>query len=320
MTILVAPDSFKGTHDAAEVAAAIARGIRSEGAAAVEMPVADGGEGTLDVLAAPLGLRMVLSDSVNPWRARLRARWGLSESGVAVVELARTCGLNIPHAGTRDPRAADTYGVGLQIVDALAHGATEIIVAAGGSATTDGGLGAVAAIEAVGGLGDARITVLSDVRTRYSRAAAVFGPQKGASAEDVRFLTRRLDAARIQLPRDPESVEGSGAAGGLVGALWAHYDASIVSGARYVLDALDFAAAANSADAVVVGEGRLDAQTAEGKIIAEILLRCGSTPVHAIVGSCADHAERHQGFADVRIASTIEDLYAAGGELARSLP
>ncbi|MFD4295001.1 glycerate kinase [Rhodococcus sp. NPDC058532] len=316
MTVVVAPDSFKGTHSASDVAAAIARGLEAGGVTAVRMPVADGGEGTLDVLREPLRLGLIEGDAVNPWHAPLRATFGLSADGLAVVEVARTCGLTIPHLGIRDPRAADTAGVGLQIADAARHGAREIVVAVGGSATTDGGIGAIAAIEAAGGIGDAQLTVLSDVRTRYTDAAVVFGPQKGADPGDVEFLTRRLRDTRSRLPRDPEPVIGSGAAGGLAGGLWARFGARIVSGAGYLLDALSFGDAVAAAQAVVVGEGRLDAQTGQGKIVSEILGRSAGRPVHAVVGSVADGAEHHPAFADVRIASSLADLEAAGRSIA----
>jgi len=315
MTVIVAPDSFKGTHTAPTVADAIARGLEAAGVTALRLPVADGGEGTLAVLRAPLGLNIVETDGVNPWHSTIPATWGLSPGGIAVVEVAQTCGLTTPHDGIRDPCTADTVGVGRQIVDAARRGAREIVVAAGGSATTDGGVGAISAIEAAGGLGGAAITVLSDVRTRYCEAATVFGPQKGASPADVEFLTRRLHATRAGLPRDPQGVEGSGAAGGLAGGLWAWFDARIVSGAGFVLDALGFADAVTSARAVIVGEGRLDAQTAEGKIVWEILLRSAGVPVHAVVGTVDDSADALLAFADVRVASTIIELEAAGRDL-----
>ncbi|MFI5626998.1 glycerate kinase [Nocardioides sp. NPDC051685] len=315
MTVIVAPDSFKGTHSAPSVADAIARGLEAAGARTLRLPVADGGEGTLDVLRGPLCLDIIEADGVNPWGSPSPARWGLSPDGIAVVEVAQTCGLTTTHDGIRDPRTADTVGVGLQIAHAARRGAREIVVAAGGSATTDGGVGAISAIEAAGGLSGAAITVLSDVRTRYCDAATVFGPQKGADAEDVEFLTRRLHANRAKLPRDPHGIEGSGAAGGLAGGLWAQFDARIVSGAGFVLDALGFAEAVTSARAVIVGEGRLDAQTAEGKIISEILLRSAGVPVHAVVGSVEDNAQALPVFADIRVASTIVELEAAGREL-----
>ena len=315
MTVIVAPDSFKGTHTAPAVADAIARGLEAAGVTALRLPVAAGGEGTLDVLRAPLGLDIVEADGVNPWHSTIPAKWGLSPDGIAVVEVAQTCGLTTPHHGIRDPRTADTVGVGRQIVDAARRGAREIVVAVGGSATTDGGVGAISAIEEAGGLGGTEITVLSDVRTRYCDAATVFGPQKGADPADVEFLTRRLHATRAELPRDPQGVEGSGAAGGLAGGLWACFDARIVSGAGFVLDALGFADAVTSARAVIVGEGRLDAQTAEGKIVSEILLRSAGVPVHAVVGTVDDSADALSAFADVRIASTIIELEAAGRDL-----
>lgn len=156
MKVVIAPDSFKGTFTAAEVAHAIANGVRSGGAQGLEMPVADGGEGTLDALWCPLVLMPIPTPARNPWRETVAAALGLSPTGTAVIELAQTCGLHVPHSAVRDPRTASTFGVGQQVASAITRGAKHVIVAAGGSATTDGGAGAIAAIEARGGLRGAR--------------------------------------------------------------------------------------------------------------------------------------------------------------------
>lgn len=212
--VLIAPDSFKGTYRAAEVADAVAAGAESAGLETIRMPVADGGDGTLAVLTGPLGLELIEIDSVNPWRAPCAGSFGLGEDGTAVVELATFSGITTPHKGFRDPMTADTYGTGLAMAEAVRRGATHVVVAAGGSATTDGGLGAIAAVMDAGGLGTATVTVLTDVTTRYTDAARVFGPQKGADATTVERLTRRLEDAAVTLPRDPREVDGTGAAGG----------------------------------------------------------------------------------------------------------
>ncbi|MEE2034671.1 glycerate kinase [Rhodococcus sp. CC-R104] len=294
MRVLIAPDSFKGTYSAAEVAEAIATGVESSGRQAVRMPVADGGEGTLEALTGPLGLELVEVPAVNPWRAPCTGVFGLSADGIAVVELATVSGITTPHQGVRDPVTADTYGTGLVMAAAARRGAQRIIVAAGGSATTDGGFGAIAAIEDAGGLGAATVTVLTDVTTRYTDAARVFGPQKGADPAAVDCLTRRLDRAAAQLPRDPRPVDGTGAAGGFSGGMWARFDAELRSGAEFVLDTVGFDAALATADLVVVGEGRLDGQSRAGKIVSVILARSAAVPVVAVVGSVGDdrHSER----------------------------
>lgn len=209
VTVLIAPDSFKGTYRAAEVADAVAAGAESAGLETIRMPVADGGDGTLEVLTGPLGLELIEIDSVNPWRAPYSGSFGLGEDGTAVVELATFSGITTLHKGFRDPMTADTYGTGLAMAEAVRRGATHVVVAAGGSATTDGGLGAIAAVVDAGGLGTATVTVLTDVTTRYTDAARVFGPQKGADATTVERLTRRLEDAAVTLPRDPREVDGT---------------------------------------------------------------------------------------------------------------
>ncbi|MFP3459592.1 glycerate kinase [Arthrobacter globiformis] len=273
MTVLVAPDSFKGTYSAAEVAAAIAAGIRAAGGTAEELPVADGGEGTFDALCSSLGATAVSVAAQNPWGEPLTATVGLSPDGTAVVELAQASGLNVPSSRPRDAVSASTYGTGMMVAAAVDAGATHVMVAAGGSATTDGGAGAIEAINDGGGLRGARLTVLSDVTSTFLDAPRIFGPQKGASPADVGLLEQRLRQLADSYPRNPAGVPRTGAAGGLSGGLWAHFGASLVSGADAVLDAAQFDLHLEAADAVVVGEGRLDSQTGEGKIISAILER-----------------------------------------------
>ena len=202
---------------------------------------------------------------------------GSPSTGTALIELAEASGITTPHAGRRDPVSADTYGTGMLIADAVCRGATRVILAAGGSATTDGGAGAVAALRGVD-LSRVEIAVLTDVTTRFTDAAVVFGPQKGADAATVVALTERLRHQGATYPRDPDTVAGGGAAGGFAGGMWAHFDARLVPGADFVLDACGFDAALAGATAVVVGEGRLDAQTTQGKIIAAILAPRGRSP------------------------------------------
>ena len=149
-----------------------------------------------------------------------------------------------------------------------------MLVAAGGSATTDGGAGAIDAIEAAGGLGKAKLEVLCDVSVPFERAAEVFAPQKGADPEAVARLTERLTARAGALPRDPRGKPMTGAAGGLSGGLWAAFGARLVPGAAYVLGLLGFDRRLEDADAAVTGEGRLDPQSLEGKLVGEVARRC----------------------------------------------
>jgi glycerate kinase len=217
----------------------------------------------------------------------MRGGFALIEDGaVGVVEVAEASGLARIAPEDRDAEAASSYGTGQLIAAAVEAGARVVLVAAGGSATTDGGAGAIAAIEEAGGLRGARLVVLTDVRTPFERAAEVFAPQKGADPDAVTRLRERLDAFAQQLPRDPRGVAMSGAAGGLAGGLWAAFDAVLEPGAPFVLGELGFDSRMRAARAVIVGEGRLDAQTLEGKIAGEVATRArqAGVPCFAIVG------------------------------------
>lgn len=325
--VLVAPDSFKGTFSADEVAAAIARGLRESGALAETCPVADGGEGTMAILVGALGGRVVRTSTEDPLGRPLDAPLGLVGDGAtAVVEMAAASGLGLVAPEERDAEAASTRGTGRQIAAAVhEHGARHVLVTVGGSATTDGGAGAIEAIERAGGLPDGvRLTCLCDVTVPFERAAEVFAPQKGADPAMVERLTARLHAFAATLPQDPRGVPRSGAAGGLSGGLHAHYGAELVDGAAFVLDALRFdARLADGVAAVVSGEGRLDAQTLHGKIVGAVAGRCtrAGVPLHAIVGSTAldDAAVAELALASVRCATDLTELEAAGRALGASL-
>ena len=238
-TILIAPDSFKGTFTSFEVAAAIAAGLTGAGWKVDPCPVADGGEGTLEVLRDALGAEVVMAPDTDPLGARIEAAFGLGDR-TAVVETSAASGLGLIAPSKRDPMAASTAGTGELISAAIDAGAETVYVGVGGSATTDGGAGALRAIRAGGGLRGARLIVLCDVRTPFEDAARVFAPQKGAAADQVGKLTKRLHGIARRLERDPRGVAMTGAAGGLSGGLWAALDAQLVPGASFVLDALDF--------------------------------------------------------------------------------
>jgi glycerate 2-kinase len=287
--VLVAPDGFKGTFRATEVAAAIGRGLESAGLRPPDLcPVADGGHGTMEVLLTALGGETGAARVHDPLGREIEAAFGLLEDGgTAVVEMARASGLALLEPEERDPVAASTRGTGELVAAAVEAGAQVVLVACGGSATTDGGVGAIEAIEASGGLGGAKIACLCDVRTPFERAAEVFGPQKGADPATVKRLTERLREIAAGLPRNPLGVPMTGCAGGLSGGLWAQYDAALEPGAPFVLRALDFDTRMRAARAVIVGEGRIDEQTLQGKIAGEIATRARQTgvPCFAIVGS-----------------------------------
>ena len=320
--VLVAPDSFKGTFRAPKVAAAIGRGLESRGLQAPDLcPVADGGEGTSEILLLALGGRTAAAEVTDPLGRPLRTGFALVEDGgTALVEVAAASGLTLEAADERDAEAASSRGTGELIAAAVETGAEVVLVAAGGSATTDGGAGAIAAIDDAGGLRGARLVLLCDVRTPFERAPAVFGPQKGAGPAAVARLERRLTALAEEWPRDPRGVPMTGAAGGLAGGLWAAYGAVLEPGAPFVLGALGFDARLRTARAVVVGEGRLDEQSLQGKILGEVATRArqGGVPCHAIVGSRTLDAfgARMLDLQRTLVASTLDEIEAAAAALA----
>ncbi len=284
--MVLAPDSFKGTLSAPAVAAALARGVRSAGAEALELPVADGGEGTLEAIAGARGGEVRRATVADALGRPVSASWALLADGsTAVVESAQASGLWRVGEDERDAWAASTRGTGELICAAAAAGAVLVVLGVGGSATTDGGAGALAALEAAEV--DVALDVVCDVRTPWEDAARVFAPQKGADPATVARLERRLDELAARAPRDPRGVPMTGCAGGLSGGLWAWRGARLLPGAAYVLDAVGFDDALAGAALVVTGEGRLDAQTGAGKLVAEVAaprrarrgaLPCGGGP------------------------------------------
>jgi glycerate kinase len=285
--VLVAPDSFKGSFPAASVAAAIVAGLDDAGVAGDACPLADGGEGTAEVLMAALGGELVTARASDPLGRPIEARFALLAGGAtAVVEVATASGLALVSEDERDALAASTRGTGELVIAAVDAGARTVLVAAGGSATTDGGVGAIEAIEERGGLRGARLEVLCDTDEPFERAAAVFGPQKGAGADAVVQLERRLADLARELPHDPRGHARTGAAGGLAGGLWATFDAGLVSGAERVLGAVNAPARISAACAVVSGEGSLDAQSLRGKLVGKLGRLCADAgrPFAVIAG------------------------------------
>ena len=328
-TVLVAPDAFKGTLNASEVASAIGRGLERAGMETDLCPIADGGEGTLDALADILGAEIRTASVEDPMGRPLEARFGLTPAGrrgaTAVVEAAAASGFDLVAESERDPVKASTFGTGQLIAAALEAGARTVIVGAGGSVTTDGGSGAIDALRGAGGVPEsARLVVLCDVRSPYEDAARLFAPQKGATPDQVRSLTRRLHTLAPRVGgRDPRGVPLTGAAGGLSGGLWAAFGAELVPGASHVLDAIGFEARLRRARAVVTGEGRLDQQSLAGKALSEVATRArqSGVPCHAIVGSSAldRFGMRILDLQAVLEAGASSELTAAGRKLARLL-
>jgi len=319
---LVAPDDFKGTFTAPDVAAAISRGLRAVGVESDELPIADGGDGTMEALTASLGGEMRAARVADPLGRHVDARWAMLPDGrTAVVEMAEASGLRRVAEAERDPWHACTRGTGELIVAAALAGAARVLVAVGGSATIDGGAGAVDALREAAV--KVQITVICDVRVPFEDCARVFGPQKGADPDMIERLTRRLRDLAEAAPRDPRGRPMTGAAGGLSGGLWAHCNAELVDGARFVLDAVGFDERLRAATLAVSGEGKLDEQTLTGKAIAEVSRRCRAAgrPMHAVVGTSVlgAGAVDRLGLASVREATTLEELEAAGRDLASSL-
>ena len=283
--VVAAVDKFKGTATAAEVATAIGHACWELGIDCDEVPVADGGEGTLDVLGGANRSNIV----TGPLGDAVEAAWRFHR-GTAVIEMARASGLTlVGGAEQNDAVAASTTGVGELIDRALDMGAERIIVCLGGSATTDGGLGAVRAIHAPARLRGVEFLVACDVDTLFVDAARVFAPQKGATASQVRMLEGRLERL-VQMYREEHGVDvstipGSGAAGGLAGGLVA-LGGRLIPGFDMVADELDLADRIREADFVITGEGQLDATSFEGKVVggvAHLATEFGKS-VAAIVG------------------------------------
>jgi glycerate 2-kinase len=270
MRVLAAPDKFRGTLTAREAAAAIAAGAERAGWSAVQLPLADGGEGTLDALGGG-NRRTVVS---GPLGEPVDAEWRLEDDGTALIEAALACGLAL--AGGRegnDPLRATSRGVGELIGAAVADGAERIVVAVGGVASTDGGVGAT---EAVPHPLVVPLAVACDVDARFLDAADVFAPQKGATPDQVQILRERL--AGLVVPDLP----GSGAAGGLAGGL-AAIGANLVPGFDLVAERLGFAERLAGADLVVSGEGMFDATSFTGKVVGRVLESAQTNGIDALV-------------------------------------
>ena len=284
-------------------------------------PAADGGEGTAEVLLDALGGERRKAAAHDPLGRPIEAAYALLRDGTeAVVEVAAASGLSLVDEHDRDPERASSAGTGELILAAAAAGAERILVAAGGSATTDGGRGAIDAIEAAGGLGDAHLEVLCDTSVPFERAAEVFAAQKGASPDQVERLTSKLTAEAGALSRDPRGRGMTGAAGGLSGGLWAAFGAHLVPGAALVLGVVGFDRRLEEADAVITGEGRLDGQSRAGKLTGEIARRCrgAQVPCHLIAGEIAlgPKDEAWFGFATLASAGSADSISGAAERIA----
>ncbi len=289
MRVLAAADKFKGTATAAQVCAAIGHACWALNIDCTEIPMADGGEGTLDVLGGPNRTTLV----TGPLGTPVEAAWRLHR-GVAVIEMARASGLTIAGGPERnDALNATTQGVGELIDSALNEGAKKIIVCLGGSATTDGGLGAIRAISTPARLLAVEFLVACDVDTLFVDAAKVFAPQKGASPAQVNMLTGRLEQLAQRYENDyginVAKIPGSGAAGGLAGGL-AALGAKLIPGFDIVAEENGFDVAVKEHDLIITGEGLLDTTSFDGKVVGSVLDYANEAKKHtmAIVGDIDD--------------------------------
>jgi glycerate kinase len=318
--LIAAPDKFRGTATADEVAAAVGGAARQAGWSADEVPMSDGGEGLLLVVGGTPQHTLV----PGPLGVTTEAEWRLLPAGpaggptggpTAVIEMSRAAGRALlPHPGGDDPVSADSAGVGHLILRACAAGARRIVVGCGGSATTDGGWGAVEVVGNPAALDGVELLVACDVTTRFLDAAVVFGPQKGASPAQIVRLTDRLRALSDRYERDfgvdVDAIPGAGAAGGLAGGL-AALGARIVPGFDLVAAMTGLAERLAGADLVVTGEGHLDPPSFAGKVPGGVLaLVAGGCPVLCIVGH-ADEALLRSPPAGMEIVSLTERFGAA---------
>lgn len=328
MRIIVAPGAFKNSLTAQAATEAIARGLQQSGldASLALAPVADGGNGTLDAMLAAGGERRILSVA-GPLGAMVQAEWGLLPDGrTAVIEMALASGMELLAQDELDPLRASTYGTGQLLAAALAAGATRIILGLGGSATVDGGAGCLQALGvqlldaqgeqvAPGGAQLGRIARVdaSGLDPRWQQvelllasdvdnpalgeqgAAAVFGPQKGADAQQVALLegqlTHYFTLIHEQMGRDVRQAAGGGAAGAFAAGMMAFLEARVQPGIELVLAHSGFAQALDGADLVITGEGQMDEQTIHGKgpIGVARLAREHDVPTVALVGGLAAH-------------------------------
>ncbi len=323
MKVLIAMDSFKGNLSSLEASEAVARGIR-RGCPRVEtrlLPIADGGDGTVDAFVAALHGERKSGTVRGPLGNLITAKWGLMPDKSAVVELAAASGITLVPRHRRDPLSTSTFGTGQQILAALDEGCPSIVLGLGGSATNDGGMGILAALGArfldasgrelppVGAslvkvqdidvtgldrrLKNTEIVLACDVRNPLcgsQGAAKVYGPQKGASTKSIALLDAGLEhfaqVIRRATGKNVIDMPGGGAAGGAAAGLAGIIDVKLVSGIELMAQALDIDRAIRRADAVFTGEGRIDSQTSQGKVIHGLAshAKAAGVPLIALVG------------------------------------
>jgi glycerate kinase len=266
---------------------------RWPGAEVVEIPLADGGEGTLDALTGPMKARPETVPVRDPLGREVMAQLGIVED-IALVEVAQACGLQLLKPEERNPLKASSYGVGELLMAAYKKGCRHFIVGLGGSAICDGGKGMLE-VPGLIAVKDITVELLCDVDAPFvglKGAARVFAPQKGASPEDVEILEGLMKEWARQMKAetgvDVSDLPGAGAAGGLGGAFMAYWGARRVSGIDRVLELVGFEKAARGADLIITGEGKSDAQTLMGKVPFGVLQKAKGTPV-ALLSGCIEN-------------------------------
>lgn len=322
MKIVVAPDSFKECLSARQVAMAMSSAILEmyPDADVIAIPLADGGEGTLDVLAGPMDAHIETVSVSNPLGRRINARYGII-CETAIIEVAEACGLQLLSKTERNPMLASSRGVGELILDAYGKGCRHFIIGLGGTATCDGGAGMMSVPGFQETISKCEVELLCDVKAPFVGplgAARVFAPQKGASQEQVELLEKRMQkvAAVIeeQTGVDISSIPCAGAAGGIAGALMAYAKARVYAGVERVMELCGFFEAIQETDLIITGEGKSDSQTLMGKVPYGVLKHAAGIPVALLSGRIEDKAALERaGF------RTIEEVSPRSHPLAKAL-
>lgn len=312
--IVIACDSYKGCLSSSEVACAAAKGVAEvyPDCEIVRLAVADGGEGSVDALVETLGGHLECAEVSDPLGRPVKAAYGIA-GDLAIIESAAACGLTLLTKEERNPLITTTKGLGELILAAIDKGCRRFLIGLGGSATNDGGMGMISAdgfLERTRGM---KFTVACDVDTPYigaHGASRVFGPQKGASEQDVEVLEERLRGYALKILKDTgidvSDMAGAGAAGGLGGAFRAYLGAELKRGVDLVLDQIGFDNIIDGADLVITGEGCSDYQTLKGKTAAGVLERAKrkGIPVMLVSGAIRDgQMLRDGGFGIIAAAS-----------------
>lgn len=344
MKIILAPDSFKGTFSSKEVIGYLEKGIRKHinDVEIISVPIADGGEGTVDALLTATNGECVYTIVEDPLGRDIEGYYGRI-GDTAIIEMAIASGITLVTEDEKDPLVTSTYGTGQLMKHALDHGVQKLIIGIGGSATNDGGMGMARALGAKfynqnhdevghGGIDLAQVSAIdtADIDKRFSNievevicdvsnpltgpkgATYTYGPQKGATNQTLKLLEYGMenyhqvieDSFNIKL----NDIPGSGAAGGLGGALVTYCGATLKPGIETILDTVRFNDLLDDCDMVITGEGKLDGQSVYGKVPVGVAGRCKDIPVYAFCGALGDGADKVFEYNIDGIFSTVSDV------------